>query len=414
MGFKKRIFHIVRNVGIDNTTPVELLRKIYITNLFSFTLGAVIVGMALITLPFATDHLELYRIRLIIGGFYFLPFLFNLKKWYTLSRVTFVISPSVALLTIAALWGAEPATSLKIGLMPALILPILLFGVQEKLKMILGIVWGIGAILMLDLVVAVAPMAEWVEPDVFSNNREVNITIAVSMLLFFMGYILYQELIFRAEGSLHVEKERSDELLKNILPEEIIPILKENRDVIAEQYHHTSILFADIVGFTPFSSKRSAHDVVEFLDEVFSHFDDIVEHHKLEKIKTIGDCYMVAAGVPKPRSDHAEVLVDVAFEFREYIRSRLFKDEQMAIRIGISSGPVIAGVIGTKKFIYDLWGDTVNTASRMESHGVSDEIQITESTKLLIDSFYKCEQLENIHVKGKGDMAIYLVKEKIA
>ncbi|HAP00255.1 MAG TPA: adenylate/guanylate cyclase domain-containing protein, partial [Fibrobacteres bacterium] len=173
----------------------------------------------------------------------------------------------------------------------------------------------------------------------------------------------------RAFALFREEQQKSENLLLNILPREIAEKLKQRSGTIAEHYNEASILFADAVDFTSLSSRMSPSQLVELLNEVFSHFDMLAEKHGLEKIKTIGDCYMVAAGVPRHRSDHAQTLVRMALEMQVYLRKA-----DLPFRMGVNSGPVVAGVIGRKKFIYDLWGDAVNTASRMESHGVPGAI----------------------------------------
>jgi guanylate cyclase len=209
------------------------------------------------------------------------------------------------------------------------------------------------------------------------------------------------------------EREKVERLLLNILPKEIAAILKDEQHIIADQFNMASILFADVVNFTPMSAQMTATELVELLNEVFSHFDTLVEKYGLEKIKTVGDCYMVASGVPKPRADHAKALAAMALDIRTYTAHQTFRGRQLAFRIGINSGPVVAGVIGQKKFIYDLWGDTVNTASRMESHSTGNVIQITEETYGLIKDDFICEPRGIINVKGKGEMkAWYLVDKK--
>jgi guanylate cyclase len=203
---------------------------------------------------------------------------------------------------------------------------------------------------------------------------------------------------------------KTDALLLNVLPEEIATILKDGGRTIATYHAEASILFADLVGFTPMSAGMSPVELVELLNEVFSDFDDLVERYGLEKIKTIGDCYMVAAGVPKSRPDHAHVLARMAVEMRERVRDRRFGGRQLSFRIGINSGPVVAGVIGQKKFIYDLWGDTVNTASRMESHGLADQIQVTEATYQLLRGDFTLAERGTVYVKGKGEMTVYVLE----
>jgi guanylate cyclase len=217
-------------------------------------------------------------------------------------------------------------------------------------------------------------------------------------------------LLYYFVGQRNILQEKSENLLLNILPKEIVAILKNESRTIADYYAGASILFADMVNFTTMSAEMSPVEMVDLLNEIFSHFDTLVEKYGLEKIKTVGDCYMVAAGVPRPRPDHAQVLTLLALDMRAYIRSQTFKASRpVDFRIGLNSGPVLAGVIGRKKFIYDLWGDAVNTASRMESHGAGGVIQITRATYELIKDDFVCESHGTISVKGKGEMEVWFV-----
>jgi guanylate cyclase len=164
-----------------------------------------------------------------------------------------------------------------------------------------------------------------------------------------------------------------------------------------------------VVDFTPMSADMSPVELVELLNEVFSHFDGLVEKYELEKIKTIGDCYMVASGIPRPRADHAQAVTHMGLEILRFVETGRFRGRKLTFRIGINSGPVVAGVIGQKKFSYDLWGDAVNTASRMESQGISNHIQITRATYELIKEDFRCQPQKPIHIKGKGEMEIWHV-----
>src|ERR687895_30259 len=197
---------------------------------------------------------------------------------------------------------------------------------------------------------------------------------------------------------------RVEALLRNVLPAEIAQRLQSDRGSIADHFDDASILFADVVDFTPLSSRLEAREVVELLDRLFTSFDELVDRHEAEKIKTIGDCYMVAAGVPRQRPDHAHALAGLALEMRECAKNCLPEGagRDLRLRIGISSGPVVAGVIGRRRFLYDLWGDTVNMASRMESHGTSDQIQITRPTWELLRDDFITQPIGLIDVKGKG------------
>ena len=201
-----------------------------------------------------------------------------------------------------------------------------------------------------------------------------------------------------------------------MLPRPIAEKLKAEPETIADQFTSASILFADVVDFTPRSEHLSPAEVVGILDDLFSHFDMLAERYAVEKIKTIGDCYMVAAGVPSPRPDHARALALMALDM---VAATSASDGVghlgLEVRVGINSGPVVAGVIGRKRFLYDLWGDAVNTASRMESSGTPGRIQITRATHDLIDDEFVCVPRGTIPVKGKGEMETwYLLGRRTA
>jgi adenylate cyclase len=205
--------------------------------------------------------------------------------------------------------------------------------------------------------------------------------------------------------ALRAEQEKSEALLMNILPSSIAERLKAATQTIADHFDAASIIFADVVDFTPLSQQLPPAEVVGILDRLFSHFDALVERHGLEKVKTIGDCYMAAAGVPDPHPDHARRAALLALDMRDAVATSPVSGRPgLELRIGINSGPVVAGVIGTKRFIYDLWGDSVNTASRMESQGTPGEIQITRATYDLLKDEFVCRPRGTIPVKGKGEM----------
>lgn len=209
-------------------------------------------------------------------------------------------------------------------------------------------------------------------------------------------------------------QERSDELLHNILPDEIVSRLKEGSMLIADDFTSASVLFADVVGFTPLSAGMTPAELVGLLDDIFTSFDGFVAELGLEKIKTVGDEYMVAAGVPRARPDHAHAIAALALRIQDHVATNHVRGHRLSLRIGINSGSVTAGVIGTHKFSYDLWGDTVNTASRMESEGVPGSIQVSPATYELIKDEYVCESRGPIRVKGKAEMETYLLISKRA
>jgi adenylate cyclase len=211
-----------------------------------------------------------------------------------------------------------------------------------------------------------------------------------------------------------LEKEKSEKLLLNVLPEAIAVRLKQDQSAIADYFEEVTILFADIVGFTPLSARIPPIELVNLLNQVFSRFDQLVEQYNLEKIKTIGDAYMVVGGLPVHRNDHAQAIAEMALEMQAMMQQFQFLfNERFQIRVGIHTGPVVAGVIGTKKFIYDLWGDTVNVASRMESTGIPGKIQVTADTYEKLKEQFLFEKRGLIRVKGKGEMRTYWLIGKL-
>jgi len=267
--------------------------------------------------------------------------------------------------------------------------------------------WFLG---FLFLLIISGVMQPWLPVDNTLSTAQINFFFVINLagvgsLIFLMVYYFV--------GKKKYFQERSESLLLNILPKEIIEILKEQHRTIARHYESASILFADVVNFTALSTSMNPSELVEMLNEVFSEFDARAEKYGLEKIKTIGDCYMIAAGVPRPREDHALVLTEMALEMRDYLANHEFMGKKLEFRFGINSGPVVAGVIGKKKFSYDLWGDSVNIASRMESQGESGIIQVSQATYELIKSHFICAQIGTINVKGKGEMNSWSVEKKI-
>jgi class 3 adenylate cyclase len=252
--------------------------------------------------------------------------------------------------------------------------------------------------------------------DLSASTRAQLLDGAVSDLALLAAVLLLGEAVRgrRALDAEHrlllAERERSEQLLLNVLPAQIAARLKQGEDVIADGFPEVTVLFADLVDFTRRSQETTPERVVRILDDLFSALDDLAERHGLEKIKTIGDAYMAVGGLPEPRPDHAEAVAEMALAVREEVSRHLDPGGRpLAVRIGIDTGPVEAGVIGTSKFSYDLWGDTVNTASRMESHGIPGCIQVTARTYQRLQAGYRFQRRGPIPVRGMGEMVTYFL-----
>jgi class 3 adenylate cyclase len=237
--------------------------------------------------------------------------------------------------------------------------------------------------------------------------REVSLWLAILLL----GDAVHsRRTLTRQQRLLEAERARSEGLLRNMLPESIAERLKQRQEVIADASPQVTVLFTDIVDFTSHAERSPPEATVALLNELFSQFDALTESRGLEKIKTVGDAYMVAGGLPNPRPDHARAVAELALEMLDLAARRSFPDgEPVRLRIGIDTGPVVAGVIGRRRFSYDLWGDTVNTASRMETTGIPGCIQITERTRELLGDRYVLRERGKIQVKGKGKMLTYFL-----
>ena len=335
------------------------------------------------------------------------------------------VAASLAGLVLLAVLWRKPAwfygianAALLVLLLEVLAQTVILGGfVASELIILFGMLSVVGALIVLRLrdavlwaiafgatVILGAVLPNVIEPLEVVEGTEGGIAatiIGVTVFLFLgMAYFVLQRNRFQTQ---------SDDLLHNILPDEIAKRLKADSGMIADDYEHASVLFADVVDFTPMSARLSPPELVGLLNSVFTTFDGFVEELGLEKIKTVGDAYMVASGVPRPRPDHAHAIADLALRIRDYTAQYTFDGHTISMRIGINSGPVVAGIVGTHKFAYDLWGDVVNTASRMEAGGIPGAIQMTPATHDLIRDAFVCEHRGVITVKGKGEMHAYLL-----
>ena len=295
-----------------------------------------------------------------------------------------------------------------------------LFGglLESGLAVVFGLVVAIAALIVLGRGAAIFWFGMYLAQVVFAMAIRGSVeptyvfddaTGEAGLNLIALGILVMGAVVYFARQRDRFQKE-SDDLLHNILPDQIATRLKADTSMIADDFPEASVLFADVVGFTPMSADLSPPQLVGLLNSVFTRFDQFVEELGLEKIKTVGDEYMVASGVPVPRPDHAEAIAELALRMRDHVATNEVHGHRLQLRIGIHSGPVVAGVVGTHKFAYDLWGDTVNTASRMESHGLPGQIQITNATQqLLAGNGYAVKHRGSINIKGKGDMETWLL-----
>jgi class 3 adenylate cyclase len=280
--------------------------------------------------------------------------------------------------------------------------------------------WLIGTFFTLVLLGVLIALQKIPAMDVFAANLSPQMDILISGIITGFNILIVFYLLNDVNENLRllnneVERERnkSEKLLLNILPGSIADRLLHDEIVIADRFDSASVLFLDIVDFTKMSCNMPASEVVDFLNALFSRFDTLTDEYGLEKIKTIGDAYMAVSGIPVPASDHARRTANIAIAMLKELNDySIKKDLMMQARIGICSGPVVAGVIGKKRFIYDLWGDTVNTASRMESFGIPNKIQVTQATYDILKDDYIFDFRGQVDIKGKGKMKTYFLLEE--
>ncbi len=288
---------------------------------------------------------------------------------------------------------------------------VLLIGVGLLAPIDLKLMAGVAVLIWL---VFLSPLLIQPAPDVgriFLVNAFFLLTATVVSLVACSASSALRKRDYFSQQALATERAKSERLLLNVLPRTIADRLRDDQRPIADGFAEATVLFADIVGFTSASDTLPPEEIVGLLNQVFSEFDLLTDKHGLEKIKTIGDAYMVAGGLPDARENHAEAIADLALEMLAILpRFEIAPGRPLEMRIGINTGPVVAGVIGVRKFIYDLWGDTVNTASRMESHGVRSSIQVSRSTFEKLKDSYLLEPRGTIEVKGKGPMETWLLK----
>jgi class 3 adenylate cyclase len=404
----KKYYHKIVELGITNKLSETNKRQVRSTNIA--TIMSVLFLISWIPFAFILQDTPIPNFINLLGVLFFLPvFLFNKSGKRALAAIWLILTSYFYIILNLLLYGYESGVPLIFVVLipiPFLTIPHQRRILSFSLSLIVCITW----ICIVSFKSHFPPNLEGAD---YVDTLQVN-TIFIALLLLIM-FFNFSGTISRAEASLQLEREKSDSLLHNILPHFIAKRLKEKQGIIADGIPMASVLFADLVGFTKLSEKLSPQHLVNQLNEVFSKFDRLTEKYRLEKIKTIGDAYMVSGGLHENKNEHLTRMTDMALEMLEFISVRNKKAKyKFEIRVGIHIGPVVAGVIGIKKFAYDIWGDTVNLASRMESHGVPGRIHVSEQVKVMLDKKFDFELRGEIEIKGKGPINTYFLNKRKA
>ncbi|MGZ6545242.1 MAG: adenylate/guanylate cyclase domain-containing protein [Actinomycetota bacterium] len=322
----------------------------------------------------------------------------------TSQLVMFLVLPPLLQLSLG---GFQASSGIVLWSMVTPLAALALLGTRRAMPWLVAFIAIVVALAVLDRVVSVSPadLPAGLRTGLFAMNI-IGATLSAFAIL---GYFVHQREL--AHAALEAERERSERLLLNVLPPQIAERLKRDEGVLADHYDAVTVLFADLVGFTAHTVEMPPDELVRLLDTIFTSFDAVTDAEGLEKIKTIGDAYMVVGGLPDPRPDHAQAVAQAALAMQREVAAIAAREDLgwLAIRVGIDTGPAVAGVIGRRKFIYDLWGDTVNTASRMESHGVPGQIQVTARTAEALRPSFVLEPRGTIEVKGKGPLETFFL-----
>lgn len=342
-------------------------------------------------------------INIIAPLIYLLVFVLNAKGIHNVAKLIICLVPNIQIFLLTYYLGTDTG----MHLLHIMMISFTFFVLSNENRYLLGLVASIPVILFIFSYINFVPELSpiMLDEDILQAFY-ISISLTVFILVFLFFYLFYTEIV-HTEKLLQQEHERSEKLLLNILPRKVAERLKENTNAIAESYPSTTILFADIVGFTGITTNVNPASLVSSLNRIFSHFDGLVEKYKLEKIKTIGDAYMVAGGLPEPVPDHVEKMALLALDIIEEAKKIDIGGYQLGIRIGFHTGNVIAGVIGKAKFSYDIWGDAVNLASRLESHGIPGKIHVSTEVYEILKHKFAFEPRGPVSIKGLGDIETF-------
>jgi adenylate cyclase len=398
--------HLLPNIRAGTERyPEKLARRLRALNLTTWIASALTGGFAIV--QFLDPTPDLWKVATINASsaliFAAMPLLHRFGP--LVAPLTFIVSAYVVIFVIVFMLGT--GTGMQLYYLTTMALVVLFFGTE---RILLASVFGVVAAALTITLQMLVPHNTGLQPPTTQFGNFITTVVASCVFLLTIVFYALSEAA-RAEAAAEREYERSETLLKNILPASIAERLKNRTEsIIVDRYDGASILFADMAGFTARASDTTPDDLVQFLNRVFTDFDRLVERHGLEKIKTTGDAYMVVSGVPVPRPDHAEALARLALDMRDAATDlRDPHGRSVPIRMGVGSGPVVAGVVGTQKFFYDVWGDAVNVASRMESMGAEGKIQVSRETYERLKHEFVLEGPAEINVKGKGRMRTWFL-----
>lgn len=401
----KKLFGMLSQLGVDATDSDEVRQEKNLIVAASIVSGSAALVWGVI---YILQGEIVGGIIPILGGVVFYFFLVNFARTGNISRLKLVVFLLYLTVPTSAMWflgGFYPSSIMIIWSFIVAIMALITSTLTSAFR------WFFAYLLLL---VASGFIQPFLPNDTLLSDGLITTFIVLNLgvisIIIFMVLRYFIDQKNKAYALLAVEQEKSDNLLLNVLPKEIADILKSKDQTIADHFKEASILFADLVGFTQLTQSLTPEEMIGLLNEIYSNFDSLVDKYGLEKIRTIGDNYMVASGVPTPRADHAQALAKMALDMLKYTESLPVQNGTLInFRIGIDSGPLVAGVIGKKNFHYDVWGDTVNTASRMESHGLPGKIQVTKDTYRILKDEYIFELRGKLDVKGKGKMETWFL-----
>jgi len=401
---ESRFFQKVIDIGANKELSFTEIRFLQVTNIASI-LGATYNAIWMLIAIYLTDSPIIYGSNTLMGLMFLVVLFFNKKGWRVLASVWLTISAFISVLLFLYLLGYSSGVAVTFFLI--IILPYMTFPRKAR-----KLTHGFSMLACLTLIATVLFQsninAQYGELDPYLS-QVINISITGFICITIMWSL--SVLIDKSEESLIIEQKKSDDLLHNILPANIIRDLKENGKTIPKRHNNITILFTDFEGFTELVASISAIALVNELNDIFGRFDEIMEETGVEKIETIGDAYMAACGLEKEITNHATNCIRAAQKMLSYLEERNKSHEIIwRMRVGIHSGTIVAGVVGKKKFAYDLFGDTINTASRIESAGEAGKINISSSTYELVKNDFTCLSRGKIFAKGKGELEMYFIE----